>query len=310
MTNAKKNIGYQGALGSYSYQACTNFFTDQNYRGYRFFHEVFRAVEGREIDFAVIPVENSTAGRVMEIYNLLPESSIKIVGEYLLPIHHCMMIPKKSLPQDTAERPLTAEQKAAIMRDILEVRSHPQALAQCRKFMEKNLPKAVGRDQFDTAGAARDLSDRNDYKLAAIASKIAATTYDMEIIAENVEDCIGNTTRFIVLTKDGVHDQGLPADHPMITTLLFETLHEPGSLLRALKIFEDYGVNLTKLETYIANPDNPNPKFYVDLNSSKDSKTMDECMAAFKNHTQNTTILGTYPASTQRGQGNSFLPVN
>ena len=219
------------------------------------------------------------------------------------------MIPKKSLDQNTAETPLTQDQKTAIMHSILEVRSHPQALAQCRKFLEKNVPKAVGRDQFDTAGAARDLSDRDNYKMAAIASKVAADIYDMEIIAENVEDSIGNTTRFIVLTKDGVYDQGLAPDHPFITTPLFETSHEPGSLLKALNIFGDYDVNLTKLETYIANPENPNPKFYVDLNTPRESQRMAECMEKFKAHTEKVTLLGTYPASIRRGDSNSFLKV-
>jgi len=304
----KKTIGYQGALGSYSYQASNKVFPDQDYKGHRFFHQVFTAVEQGDVDYAMIPVENSTAGRVMEIYNLLPESDIQIVGEYLLPINHCLLIPRQSVPDLAANGQLTPEQKSAILNTITEVHSHPQAIAQCRKYIAKNIPNAVGREEFDTAGATRDIAPRTDYKLAALASESAGEVYDMITVEKGVEDCEGNTTRFIILAKDKPDlTQIKHSKDPLIVTLLFETHHTPGSLLEALYVFKKFNINLLKLETYMANHNTTGPQFYVDLNASNDSNAMEDCMKEFENHAKNIKILGIYPASKDRGNNNSFL---
>ena len=291
-----------------------------NYRGYRSFYSAIQAVHLGEADYAMIPVENSTAGRVMEVYNLLPESDLHIVGEYLLPINHRLMIPFKSFrgapPRGTMtteeiiawkKEPLTDQEKSLAMTSIREVRSHPQALEQCRKFIKANLPNATIRSVNDTAISIRDIASSTDRSVAAIASRSAGEIYHSIILAEDIEDIKNNTTRFLILAKEPV-DKNEIGDKS-ITTLLFETSHEPGSLYKMLRVFEENGVSLTKLETYMSGAARPNPAFYIDVGTNLLAPDKKQVLDALKDHTRNLQVLGVYNASDKRGDGSSFLPA-
>lgn len=321
MPNAddKKKIAYLGIQGSYSHQASIECFPDADYRGQKKFGDAFGAVQKGEVDYAMIPVENSSAGRVAEVYNLLPSVGLHIIGEYLLPIHHCFVVSARAfrgrLPHDmdTAQvlewkkSPLTEAEKASAIAAVQEVRSHPQALMQCAGFLEKHVPKALTEAEFDTATAARAISAREDCRVAAIASRHAASIYGVSIVADNIEDDQHNMTRFLIFGREALKPESIKG--PALTTLLFQTNHQPGALLGALKAFADNNVNLTKLETYMVSQERPDPTFYVDVGASLASRDMQKALAAFAQHTRNHRVLGCYPASADRGKRNSFLPV-
>jgi len=312
-------VSYQGLQGSYSHQACKDIFPDRETIGYKSFQSAVTAVLEDSCDMAVLPVENTAAGRVMEVHNLLPDSGLHIVGEYLLPIHHNLMVPKNAfradVPADVKKddiaawknSPLTPEEKSKAFDAIVEVQSHPQALAQCRKYIQKKLAKAVPLPKFDTAGAARDISQNKDCRVAAIGSSAAADTYNMIILDENIEDISTNTTRFLVFSKKENTEKEV--NQKAITTILFDTKHVPGSLLKALQVFQDHHIDLTKLETYMSGPAKPNPSFYVDVGASMFDENMKKALGEFEKHTELFRILGCYNADEKRGASNGFLAV-
>jgi len=321
MSEQQIRISYLGIPGSYSHQACKEYFPDGFYNGGKNFNNVLKAVVQGDADYAMIPIENSSAGRVAEVYNLLPSSEgLHIIGEHLLPIHHCLVIPKNSfrgrLPREmeTSEAlkwkssPLTEKEKAQAFASIKEVRSHPQALMQCAGFIEKNLPQASATTDFDTATAAQFISLREDCSIAAIASKHAASIYDLLIVDESIEDDRNNMTRFMILSRDALNPATIKGAG--LTTILFQTNHKPGALLSALKAFSDNNVNLTKLETYMVSQDRPYPTFYVDVGALLSTPNMKAAMEEFVKYTTSYRVLGSYPASASRGDKNSFLPVN
>lgn len=313
------NISFQGHTESYSYTAASEFFPGANLRSYRSFMAAVQAVHDGEVSAAVIPVENSTAGRVTEVYNILPESGLHIIGEYLLPIRHSLMVPLRAFrtvppPGLSGEAlvawkssPLSDEEKQKALSLIKEVHSHPQALAQCRKYLHERLPKANQVEVADTAGAARTITLRESADVAAIASRRAAKFYHMAVIEEDVADVKDNMTRFLILSATPLDPQNVTG--PALTSLLFETRHEPGALLHALEVFERNGINLTKLETYMSSATRPNPTFYVDVAANMAADNMVAAMADFQNYAQNITVMGCYPASRERGNNNNFLPV-
>ncbi|AEP09920.1 prephenate dehydratase family protein [Micavibrio aeruginosavorus ARL-13] len=317
--NKPMRVSYQGIKGSFSYRACSEYFPDGYYQGYRGFQDALSAVENGDVDFAMIPVENSTSGRVMEVYNLLPESGLFIVGEHMVPIHHCLMIPRKAFrgapPENMTtkdivawkESDLSAEEVAVALSSIREVRSHPQALSQCRKFMADNLPRASAKEYYDTAGAARAIANFMSPDIAAIASEDAADLYNMTILQKNIEDVDMNTTRFLVLAREPLAAGALSG--PAISSILFETAHKPGALFRVLNVFERHNIDMTKLETYMAGPARPNPTFYVDVGANMADPAMKPVLDEFAGHTAAMRIMGCYPASDLRGHGNPFLPV-
>lgn len=313
-------ISYQGLPGSYSHQACEECYPDMQYNPYRSFYDAIMSVHEGTSDLAVLPVENSAAGRVMEVYNLLPEANLHIIREHLVLINHCLMVPKKvfraTLPQDIQKddvaawknSPLNEEERQKAFSDIKEIHSHPQGIAQCRKYIKSKFPKAITRDIFDTAASARDISMRTDCDVAAIASKRAAEIYNMAILDQNIQDISTNTTRFLVFSKEAKKPEDLSA--PYLTTLLFETGHEPGSLIRALQVFNDNKIDMTKLETYMSGPTNPNPRFYVDIAAGMHEDRMKKAYKAFDQLTENINVLGSYQASQKRGEkNNGFLKI-
>jgi prephenate dehydratase len=283
-------IAYLGIEGSYSHQASQAIFPGQNYAGYSQFSSIFSEVEAGRAEYAVVPVDNALSGRIDGIYRELAKTTLNIVQEFILPIHHCL---------------LAAE--AADYAGVTEIFSHPQGFLQCQSFIQQHLPHAVLTDATDTAAAARDVAARGQAGLAAISSKVCAKRYGLELLAENVEDEPGNATRFLVLSRQGF--EGNAPIFPALTTILFQTKHEPGSLVGALGAFSAQGVNLTKLETYMASKERRKPTFYVDVGEHLYSPRMIAAMAQFKKHVESWKVLGTYPASPQRGVVSGFLTI-
>ena len=312
-------VTYQGVIGCFSSMVCERCFPDAVHRSCITFGEAMRAVSSGEADLAVIPVENSTAGRVTEVYGILPEAGLSIVGETFLPIHYTLMMPTKLVrglpPQNLSDegllewkrsRPTQEELDQAVSR-IAEVRSHPQGLAQCRKFIERVLPNARRRDAWDTAGAARDLALEPVQNVAVLAPA-GALRYGMTGLMENVEDMAGNTTRFLFLRKTPTAPDEIKSAS-VITTLVFKTKHTAGALVGALDVFRRHNLNMTKLETYMTGVHHSEPVFYVDIAVNLFDETGKKAMEELKEATLFVQSLGTYDASPARTDETGFLPL-
>ena len=224
-----RKVVFQGEPGANSHIACNNVYPDAEAVPMATFEDCFSAVQNDEADLAMIPVENSVAGRVADIHHLMPTSDLHIVGEYFLPIHHQLVGLRK-----------------ASLDDIKSVQSHVMALGQCRKVIRELGVKAI--IGADTAGSARQISERNDVSQAAISSDLAAEIYGLDILRHDIEDESHNTTRFIILSKYPIRaDCG---DGPVITTFVFRVRNVPAALYKAMGGFATNGVNMTKLESY------------------------------------------------------------
>jgi prephenate dehydratase len=272
---AKIKIAFQGEPGANSHIACINVYPDAEAVPCPTFEDAFNAVSSGEAAMAMIPIENSVAGRVADIHHLMPTADLNIIGEYFLPIHHQLMaIPGASL--DT----------------IRTVHSHPQALGQCRINMRRLNLTAV--TESDTAGAARLLRDWQDPTKAALASPLAAEIYGLDILAEDIEDEDHNTTRFIVLSRESrwtSSDAG-----PVITTFLFRVRNVPAALYKALGGFATNGVNMTKLESYMIEGNFFATQFYADVEGHPEDRSLVFAFEELAFYSKEMKILGVYPA--------------
>src|SRR5256885_958377 len=190
------------------------------------FEDALAAVQSGKADLGMIPIENSIAGRVADIHHLLPHAKLHIVGEYFLPIHFNLMAPK-----------------GATLETVKSVESHVHALGQCRRFIRQHGYKPV--IAADTAGAARHISETSDLTRGALAPKLAAEIYGLDVLAEDVEDEAHNTTRFVILSREGRHAPR--SDGPVVTTFVFRVRNLPAALYKGLGGFATNGVNITKL---------------------------------------------------------------
>ena len=224
-------ISFQGEPGANSDTACRNMFPTMEPLPCPTFEDAFNAVESGKADLAMIPIENTIAGRVADIHHLLPESKLHIIGEYFLPIHFHLMV-------------LPGVQRA----EIKTVHSHIHALGQCRKYIRKNGWKPVVAG--DTAGSAKQVAAIKDRTMAALAPRLAASLYGLDILEENVEDTDSNVTRFVVLTKSKQWVERPSPDAKMMTTFIFRVRNVPAALYKAMGGFATNGVNMTKLESY------------------------------------------------------------
>ncbi|MCP5169631.1 MAG: prephenate dehydratase [Hahellaceae bacterium] len=269
-------IAYQGHEGAYSHLSCQRVFPGHQAIACSSFREAMRIAERGEADMAMIPVENSTAGRVEEIYRLIPEMQLHIVGEHFEPVNHCLLA-----------RPGTT------LTDIKTVVSHPQALAQCANHIEALhfLPQA----RLDTAGAALEVSQRNDHSYAAIASTLAAELYQLTILKDNFQDMSGNTTRFIILSPSPVVPKR-EQDKTYITSVLFRARNIPAALYKALGGFATNGVNLCKVESYISGGGMNSSQFHVDIEGHIHQRPLQRALEELSFFAEETRLLGTYPA--------------
>lgn len=272
-------IAYQGVPGAYSHIACRELFPEQTYVPCDSFETAMEMVSCGAVDKAVIPVENSNAGRVSDVHFLLPKAGLKIVGEHFLRIEHQLLA-----------------LKGAKLEDIECAASHPQALAQCSEFLKAHNIKAVSR--IDTAKSCEKIVQEQDWRKAAIASKLAAEIYGMEILAANIENAHNNTTRFLIMQKEAE----VPADDggKFITSIVFTTKHIPAALYKVLGGFATNGVNISKLESYLLNGKFFSARFYVEVEQHVESKALQYALAELKFFSEEYQILGCYKAHAYR----------
>ncbi|WP_309086362.1 prephenate dehydratase [Chelativorans sp.] len=275
ITGRTNRISFQGEPGANSDTACRNMFPDMEPLPCPTFEDAFNAVETGKADLAMIPIENTLAGRVADIHYLLPHSRLHIVGEYFLPIHFQLMV----LP-------------GVDISEIRTVYSHIHALGQCRKVIRRHRwePMVAG----DTAGAARIIAEQKIRSHAALAPRLAADLYGLDIVAENVEDADNNVTRFVVLSKEKSWAERRSPDQGMITTFIFRVRNVPAALYKAMGGFATNGVNMTKLESYQLGGKFFSTLFYADVEGHPEDRNLALALEELRFFSREVRILGVY----------------
>ncbi|WP_428427042.1 prephenate dehydratase [Pararhizobium sp.] len=281
MITKTNRISFQGDYGANSDMACRDMFPDMEPLPCQTFEDAFLAVENGEADLAMIPIENTIAGRVADIHHLLPESRLHIIGEYFMPIRFQLMV----LP--------------GVSRDeIRTVHSHIHALGQCRKIVRANGWKPVVAG--DTAGAAKLVAEMGDRSMAALAPRLAADLYKLEIVAENVEDTENNVTRFVVLSRDPKNIKRQADSDVIVTTFVFNVRNIPAALYKALGGFATNGINMTKLESYQLGGKFIATQFYADIEGHPDDAHVRQALDELRYFSEKVRILGSYMAHPMR----------
>lgn len=274
-------IAYQGVPGAYSHLACQSRFPDMHAMANPSFENMLARVTDGEAKYAMVPVENSVAGRVADIHHLLPSSGLYIVGEHFQRVNHHLL-----------------GVKGSSISDLKEVHSHAQGLAQCRKGLNDLSLTPIMHP--DTAGAAADVAAAGDKSIGAIASSLAGEIYGLDVLKANFEDQDHNTTRMLIMAAE----PEMPAlsNDNVITTLIFSLRSTPAALYKALGGFATSGINLTKLESYIKGGTFSAAQFYIDAECHQDSQAFAYALEELKFFTQEGSIqiLGSYPADTSR----------
>ena len=276
----KIKIAFQGEKGAYSHIACEEVFKDSEIKNCVTFEETFKTVFDDEKYKAIIPIENSLAGRVADIHYLLPKYKLQIYAEHFLKVEHCLLCKKE-----------------AELKDIKYVRSHAQAIGQCQEIIKKNNFTTI--ISADTAGSAKDLSESKDNSIAAIASELAAKIYGLKILKKNIEDENGNVTRFLVMGRN-VKQPEYDKNKKYITTCIFRLKSEPSALYKSLGGFATNQINLTKLESFSVKNTFDQTNFYLDLEGHIEQKSVQKSLEELGFHTESLDILGVYEASRFR----------
>jgi prephenate dehydratase len=261
-----QKISFQGERGAYSEDAAISFFGNVETVPFSTFAEVIESTENGKTQYSVLPVENSLEGSVGESYDLLLSTSLSVVGEIYYRVRHCLIGFEK-------------------VQDIDTVYSHPQALGQCRKFIQKYKLKTV--PAYDTAGSVKMIKELGKKNIGCVASKRASEIYGVPIVAEGIEDNANNYTRFLVLSKTKVRGGDK-------TSIIFSVKHEAGTLFNILKEFHDYKINLTKIES---RPNKSTPweyNFYVDFDGNQDDPKIGELLKKINKSSLFLKVLGSY----------------
>jgi prephenate dehydratase len=274
-----KRIAFQGELGAYSHQACVDARPEHEPVACATFEDVIETVRRGDADFAMLPVENTTYGRVADIHRLLPASGLHIVDEAFVRVHISLM----ALP-------------GVELRDIKKVRAHLVLLPQCKAFLQQN--GISGEAAADSAGAAANLAQSDDRHSGALASDLAAETYGLNILARHIEDHDHNTTRFLIMQRQP--DYSRRGEHGMITSFVFRVRNIPAALYKAMGGFATNGVNMTKLESYMVDGSFTATQFYADIEGHPDDRNVQLAMEELDYFTSHMSILGTYPADPRR----------
>lgn len=275
----KLKIAYQGVAGAYSHIAAMQVYPEQEYVPCETFEEAMKKVAEQEVDFAMIPVENSNAGRVSDVHFLLPKTGLHIVGEHFLRIEHQLLAIKGSK-----------------LEEIKTASSHPQALAQCSEFLKQQGIKPTAR--IDTAKSCEDVVAWQDRTKAAIASKLAAEIYGLEILAANIENAANNTTRFLIMSRE----EQIPEDDgcKYITSFIFRLKNIPAALYKALGGFATNGINMTKLESYLLDGKFISAQFYAEIEAHPQQQSFKNAFDELRFFSDYVHVLGTYPAERSR----------
>ncbi|MDH5431687.1 MAG: prephenate dehydratase [Nitrosopumilus sp.] len=266
------HVSFQGERGAYSEAAAKLFFNEEvKTVPLTTFAEVLESTSNDKTQFSILPVENSIEGSVGESYDLLYSTSLNATGEIYHRIEHCLIGTGKIEQIDT-------------------VYSHPQALGQCRKFIEKNNMKTI--PAYDTAGSVKMIKEINKENCACIASREAAEIYQMPIILDNIANNQNNYTRFLILSKTSNSESGNDK-----TSIIFSIKHEPGSLFRIIENFHRNNVNLTKIESRPTKMNTWEYNFYVDFEGHQNNPKISEMLEKIKQETLFMKVLGSYPSA-------------
>jgi len=275
-------IAYQGVPGANSHIACQQAFPDMTPLACATFEDAFAAVESEgKAALAMIPIENSLGGRVADIHHLLPESSLYIIREHYLDVQYQLLATKD-----------------ATLEGLTEVRSHAQALAQCREQLAQLGVRTTAR--ADTAGSALEVAELGDPTIGALAPPLAGEIYDLQVLRSRFEDRIGNTTRFVVLAR--ARRDPDPKDGPCMTSLIFQVRSVPAALYKAMGGFATNGVNITKLESYISGDRFSVARFYAEIEGHPADPAVAQAFEELDYFSKNVRVLGVFPAADYRKQ--------
>lgn len=279
---ASNIIAFQGEPGANSDMACRAAFLYMTTLPCPTFETAMGAVQGGKAELAIIPVENSIAGRVADLHSLLPHTKLKIVAEHFQRVEHCLV----ALP-------------GASLKSIKTVKSHVQALAQCRNFLKKHHFQPLVH--ADTAGAAREISEIGDPEVGAIASSLAARIYDLKVLAKNIEDADHNTTRMLVFSRDQATLDWRTVQ--CMTAFLFRVKSVPAALYKALGGFATNGVNIVKLESYLSGARFEQAQFYAEVEGHPEQRGLHLALEELGFFSEELKLLGTFPTNPFRRKG-------
>ena len=296
MSVKKQLVGYLGRPGSYTHQAAEELFEGAKLVGFGTIFEIVDSAEKGEITAGVVPVENTIAGRVADLYQILDLIDLSIIGEHFVEIEHCIAVPANG------DQPAIGD-----MSEISSVHSHKQALMQCRKWLTANMDQAERVTTSDTATAASLVGSDASATMATICSRRAAEIYNLHILEAGIQDIEQNFTRFHVLARNPVKAKNI--DDEAITTVIFQVPHQPGALLKALNAVAMHGVNIIKLETYMVSGLRAAPTFYVDIAVNRHSSVGEKALSDLVDNTSFLKVIGCYSASSLRGSVAGFLSV-
>lgn len=278
----KNTIAFMGVEGANADLACRQVQPYMQTLPCASFDDVFEAVSTGKANLGMIPIENSQAGRVAEIHNLIPRSDLHITGEFFQHIEHQLMAPK-----------------GATLETVKDVYSHPQALMQCREHLRE---LGVSTHTYsNTAQAAKDVAEWNDKSKAAIGSPLAAELYGLTVLKPHMQDADNNTTVFIIIARDPVDPD--PKKHKVITTLLYTIRNIPAALYKSLGGFATNGVNVVKLESYIpGGTKNEAAQFFLSFEGHPNEKNVQRALEELSFYCKKVRVLGVYPADKSRGE--------
>jgi prephenate dehydratase len=282
--NADNLISFQGEPGAYSNLAAIELFPGMDVLPCRIFEDALAAVEDGKAKYASIPIENSVAGRVADIHYLIPHSNLHIIGEHFLRINHNLLV----VPGTKIE-------------DVKIVRSHEQALSQCRRNLDS---WGIKREVYsDTAAAAKHVAELGDPSVGAIASSLAGEIYGLESIKKDIEDASHNTTRFVVFSREPLTD--LPRDVPTMTSFVFQVNNTPAALYKVMGGFATNSVNMTKLESYQLDGKICATQFYADIEGHPEDESVKNAFQEMSYFTNSSRILGSYAQAQYRIENNA-----
>ena len=277
----KQKIAIQGELGSYSHLASNKIYKDPEVIPCKTFNDTLNLVKKNKDIIAVIPIENSIAGRVADVHFLLPKYKLKIIGESFHVVNHCLLATRGN-----------------DLKNIKIVKSHSHAIGQCQEKINKyNLSPII---EADTAGSAKKLSEENRNDVAVIASELAAEIYQLDILEKDFEDVKGNTTRFLIMSSNETKKINYDKNQKFITTCIFKLKSTPAALYNSLGGFASHSVNLTKLESFTVNNTFDQALFYLDIEGHDEEEGVKASLDILKKNTETLDILGVYQASDYR----------
>jgi prephenate dehydratase len=271
-------IAFQGELGAYSHEACRQARPAMEAVPCRTFEDAIEACRSGEVDLAMLPVENSTYGRVADIHTLLPGSGLRIIDEAFVRVHISLLAVRGTK-----------------ITEVKRAMSHTVLLGQCREFLKSHAIAAV--TGADTAGSAKIVAEKGEPSMGALASELAGEIYGLDVLASKIEDQSNNTTRFLVMSREADHSRRAAK---MMTTFTFRVRNIPAALYKAMGGFATNGVNMTKLESYMVGGSFTATEFYADIEGHPEDANVKLALDELKYFTSERDILGVYPADARR----------